>query len=90
MSKFVEIEEPKEVAGIRFHNKDYAVDPTVENLLTAQEIFKDKEKARDTKEIIAGVKLIIPEFPVEELHLSEIVPVLDGIKKALQFKSKKV
>jgi len=90
MSEFIEIEEPQEVAGIRFHGKEYAVDPTVQNLLKAQEIFKNKEKARDTQEIIKGVKLIISEFPVEELHLSEIVPVLDGIKKALQFKSKKV
>jgi hypothetical protein len=69
------------MCGIDYKGQIIEIDPLVDVLESANEMFKN---TKDVDMIKKGILMIAPDFPVAELRVSEVVPVLKGITKAIK------
>lgn len=80
MGMIIDVVTPMEQAGIRYHGVEYVVDPKLADLQEATRILKDGKTQDD---VMMAIILIIPEFPIADVHISEIKPILDAITKVV-------
>lgn len=88
----VQIETPDEEYGIEFHGKVFVIKPLAQEYAKAAKIFKNEEKISGEDwytEILRAIKIMIPDFPIEEVSIMEIQPICAGITAALKQMGKK-
>jgi len=75
----VKIEKGDVGCGIEYHGREYEIDPLVGVVERLNQM-----QGKGISEIKEMILAVVPDFPVEELRVSEIVPVINGITQAIR------